>query len=97
MTTTRARFEPEFKKDAVALVTEQNYSVANAAQAVGTSETNIRRWMKLLNQEASGERLPSGDREELVRLTRENKELRIEKEILKKASVRSSRQCNAII
>ncbi|MFT5102252.1 MAG: transposase [Planctomycetaceae bacterium] len=87
MTTTRATFEPEFKKDAVALVTEQNYSVANAAQAVGTSENNIRRWMKLLNQEASGERLPSGDREELVRLRRENKELRIEKEILKKASV----------
>jgi transposase len=94
MTTTRARFEPEFKKDAVALVTEQNYSVANAAQAVGTSENNIRRWMKLLDQQSSGERLPSDDHEELARLRRENKELRVEKEILKKASVASIDHCN---
>ena len=34
----RRRFTPEFKQEAVALVTEQGYSIARAAQAVGTRE-----------------------------------------------------------
>ena len=88
MTTERKRrkFTPVFKKDAVALVTEQGYSIAKAAQAVDTSENNLRRWKKELAQEATGERLNTDERAELARLRRENKELRMEKEILKKAS-----------
>lgn len=82
----RARFAPEFKQEAVALVTEEGYSVAKAAKAVNTSENNLRRWMAHLEQEASGERLNGDERAELQRLRRENKELRMEKEILKKAS-----------
>ena len=83
---TRRRFTPEFKKDAVALVTEQGYSIAKAAQAVDTSENNLRRWKKELELEATGERLNADERAELARLRREVKELRMEKEILKKAS-----------
>ena len=67
-------------------MTEQGYTVAKAAQAVDTSENNLRRWKKELEQEASGERLNADERAELARLRRENKELRMEKEILKKAS-----------
>jgi transposase len=70
----------------LALVTEQGYTMAQAAQAVDTSENNLRRWKKELEQEARGERLGAQEREELARLRRENKELRMEKEILKKAS-----------
>ena len=83
---TRRKFTPDFKKDAVALVTDQGYSIAKAAQAVDTSENNLRRWKKERAQEASGERLTADERAELARLRRENKELRMEKEILKKAS-----------
>ncbi|WP_419609732.1 transposase, partial [Thiolapillus sp.] len=79
-------FTPEFKKDVVALVTEQGYSIAKAAQAVDTSENNLRRWKKELEQEAQGDRLTAEERAELVRLRRENKERRMEKEILNKAS-----------
>ena len=82
----RRHFTPEFKKDAVALITEQGYSVSKAARAVEVSENNLRRWKKELEQEASGERLNADERAELARLRRENKELRMEKEILKKAS-----------
>ena len=82
----RGKFTPEFKKDAVALVTEQGYSIAQAAQAVDTRENNLRRWKKALEQEAVGERLNTDERAELARLRRENKALRMEKEILKKAS-----------
>lgn len=83
---TRRKFTLEFKKDAVGLVIEQGYSVAKAAQAVGVNENNLRRWKKELAQESTGERLNSDERIELARLRRENKELRMEKEILKKAS-----------
>ena len=82
----RRNYTEDFKRDAVALVTEQGYSIAKAAQAVDTSENNLRRWKKELEQEASGERLNADERAELARLRRENKELRMEKEILKKAS-----------
>jgi len=83
---TRQSYTPEFKQEAVTLVTEQDYSVAKAAQAVDVNENNLRRWIKELEQEITGERMTSDERVELVRLRRENKELRMEKEILKKAS-----------
>ena len=56
MTTERKlrNFTPEFQKDAVALVTEQFHSIAKAAQVVDTSESNLRRWKKELEQEAKG-------------------------------------------
>ena len=89
MTTERKRrkFTAEFKKDAVGLVTEQDYPIAKAAQAVDTSENNLQRWKKELEREASGEGLNVDERAELTRLRRENKALRMEKEILKKATV----------
>ena len=73
----KRQFTPEFKRETVALITEQGYSIAKAAQAVGTTDTNVRRWKTELEAEASGERLNSDERAELVRLRRENKELRI--------------------
>ena len=82
----RRKYTPEFKKEAVGLVTEQGYPMAKAAQAVDTSENNLRRWKKDLEQEAKGERLSADERAELARLRREVKALRMEKDILKKAS-----------
>ncbi|WP_226648085.1 transposase [Microbulbifer variabilis] len=83
---TRRHFKPEFKKDAVALVSEQGYSISKAAEVVGTTTNNLRRWIKELKQEESGVRLGADERTELGRLRREVKQLRMEKEILKKAS-----------
>ena len=82
----RRQYAPEFKKEAVALVTEQGYSIAKAAQVVDAGENNLRRWKKELAQEAGGARLNADERAELARPRRENKELRMGKEILKKAS-----------
>ena len=83
---TRRKFDDEFKREAVKLVTEQGYSVAKAAEAVNVNENNLRRWKSELDSEAKGERLCSDERAELARLRKEVKELRMEKEILKKAS-----------
>ena len=83
---TKHHYSGDFKREAVALITEQNYSVTEAAATVGTSPKNLRRWKQVLTEEASGERLTPDERAELHRLRRENKQLQMEREILKKAS-----------
>jgi len=49
----RKQFTPEFKRETVALITEQGYSIAKAAQAVGTTDTNVRRWKSELEAAVS--------------------------------------------
>lgn len=63
----------------MALITKQGYSMAKTAQAVDTSEGNLRRRKKEMKQETGGERLLTDERADLARLRRENKELRMEK------------------
>jgi len=87
MTTKQRRNYPEdFKRDAVSLVTEQGYSIAEAARSLGIGAGLLGRWKREYEAQATGEELDKDEREELKRLRRENRELRMEKEILKKAS-----------
>lgn len=79
-------YTKQFKEETVALVTEQGYTVIEAAEAVGVRPNQIYNWKQLLAEEVSGARLTGEDREELLKLRKEVKKLRIEKEILKKAS-----------
>jgi transposase len=79
-------YTQQFKEETVALVTEQGYSVTDAASAVGVRPNQIYNWKKRITDETSGVRLSGEEREELLRLRKENKKLKIEKEILKKAS-----------
>jgi transposase len=90
MTKKRRTYTPEFKTEAVKLVTEQGYSVAEAARSLGIHETLLRSWKQTL--EAQGDqafpghgKLPAIE-EELRRLHAENKRLRAERDILKKAT-----------
>ncbi|WP_238211947.1 transposase, partial [Caballeronia novacaledonica] len=41
----RREFSEEFKREAVALVLEQGYTVTKAAKALGIGETALRRWI----------------------------------------------------
>jgi len=82
----RRSFPEDFKRDAVALVTEQGYKVSEAARSLDIHENVLRKWKQTLEQKETGETLNVDEREELKRLRRENRELRMEKEILKKAS-----------
>ncbi|UCQ53560.1 transposase [Edwardsiella tarda] len=43
----KRRFTPEFKKEAVALVTEQDYTVARAAVLLGISDKTLHTWVTL--------------------------------------------------
>lgn len=80
------QYPKEFKDEAVALVLEQGYSVPEAAKSLGIAANMLYRWKELQEQQADGKVLAEDERDELKRLRKENKELRMEKDILKKAS-----------
>jgi transposase len=81
-------YPPEFRAEAVRLVRDGGRSISAAAKDLGVSSESLRHWVK---QDAldSGQRkdgLTSDERKELVRLRRENRDLREDREILKKAA-----------
>lgn len=83
---TNRAYTQEFKKEAVALVTNEGYSVAKAAESLGIRANLLYRWKDNEEAQNTGAAPTSEERAELVRLRKEVKELRMEKEILKKAS-----------
>lgn len=83
---TYKQYSKEFKEEAVALVREQGYSVPEAANSLGIASNILYRWKMQIEAQLENKLLSEDEREELKRLRKENKNLRMEKEILKKAS-----------
>jgi transposase len=83
----RKRYDRDFKLSAVRLVTEQGYTLAQAAQSLGISGQSIREWKVQLAGEGVVFTPPHETAaEEIRRLRAENKRLLLEREILKKAA-----------
>ena len=80
------RYPQAFKEEAVALVTEQGYSVAEAASSLGIRANQLYDWKAKQEASKKNAALSADERTELQRLRKENKRLLMEKEILKKAS-----------
>jgi len=89
MTDKRRTYTAEFKREAVRLVTDHGYAVAEAARNLGLNAHMLRRWKSEVEQTTHGAFPGNGrvsrDHEELQRLRDENKRLRMERDILKKA------------
>jgi len=86
---TRRQYSPEFKKEAVSLVEKEGYTVSEAARNLGIRANMLGRWRrqaKLLANAFPGTGHQSPETEELRRLREENRKLRLEREILKKAA-----------
>lgn len=81
----RRKYTEAFKREAVALVTEQGYKLSEAARSVGVNANLLSKWRDRFAEEAAGTRLTGDEREELKQLRKENRLLKMEKEILKKA------------
>ena len=80
------QYPKEFKEEAVSLVREQGYSVSEAAKSLGIATNMLYKWKEKIESELDGKVLAEDERAELKRLRKEVKDLRMEKEILKKAS-----------
>ncbi|MCP4536186.1 MAG: transposase [Chloroflexi bacterium] len=82
------RYGKEFKLGAARLVVEQGYTHAEAAERLGVAAWSIGRWIKQLREsgELPSKNQPVAESEELKGLRKENKQLRMENDILKKAA-----------
>ena len=83
------RFSDDFKRDAVRLVVDEQYTFKAAAKAVGVSEKSLRDWHKRFalppkpcGEDATVEAL----REESKRLRKQLRRAELERDILKKAT-----------
>jgi transposase len=85
----RRAYTKEFKAETVRLVIEGKRSIAEVARDLDLTESALRQWVHQAQVDAGrgkpGE-LTTAEREELARLRREVKTLRLEREILKKAA-----------
>ncbi len=83
----RRSFTPEFKAHTVELVRTSGKSVGEVCRDLDLTETAVRRWLVQADID-TGRRdgLTTAEREELTRLRRENRVLREEREILRKAA-----------
>ena len=94
----RKKYSKEFKLDAVSLVLDQNYSRAEAARSLGLNSNMLCRWV--LEQRTDGGQAFRGngkltpEQEEIRQLKNQVKNLRMEKEILKKATVFFAKETN---
>jgi transposase len=96
MAKTRRTFTPEFKAEAVKLVTEQGRSFVEAAHDLDIGESTLRSWRQAIaaggEQAFPGRGNPPAHEEELRRLRAENKRLLMERDILKKATAFFARE-----
>ena len=80
----RGSYPPEFKAEAVRLVRTSTTPLKTIARDLGVSTFTLREWVKRAEAGSASSGLKESERLELLRLRRENRELRLEREILKK-------------
>ena len=87
----RRIYDDEFKRDAVRLVTNNSYGVSETAQRLGINAKLLGRWKREAEARANGVFSGNGhvstERDEMIRLRKENQRLRMERDILKKTVV----------
>ncbi len=82
----RRQYTDEFKAEAVRLVVEEGYAVSEAARNLDINANMLRRWRAELSQDPADRRQVLDEKEELRQLREEVRRLKLEREILKKAT-----------
>ena len=93
----QGRYTKEFREEAVKLVTEEKLSLPEAARRVSLPPSTIGNWVKAYKAGRLGEvgktyRPLTEVEMELSRVKKENSELKIERDILKKAAAYFARE-----
>jgi len=106
MPITRPPYSPEFRQQVIDLVRAGRAPVSLSKEFEPTAET-IRKWVAAADREeggrrngdtqaAAGDGLSATERDELARLRRENKQLRVERDILSRAAAWFARETGAV-
>lgn len=91
-------YPPEFRAEAIELVRTGDRSQRQVALALGISYETLRQWVRQADLD-NGKRkdgLTTEERDELRKLRRENRQLLIEREILKKAAAFFAKETSPI-
>jgi transposase len=92
----RRHFESSYKLDVVRMVKEQGLSLGQVCQSLALGETAVRRWVRQYEAELSGAagigKPLTPEQQRLRQLETENKQLRQDCDILKKASAFFARE-----
>ena len=88
----RKQYTKEFKLDAVSLVLDQGYMISEAARSLEINANVLGRWIKEHQSDNDGQSFRGNgkltpEHEEIRRLKSENKQLKLERQILKEAAV----------
>ena len=91
MTKVRNQYSAEFKLELIKLIEEQGQKVPDVASQYNVGKSTLEKWLQRYRAEQSGKPLATGraitpEQQELQRLKKENAQLRLERDILKKAS-----------
>ena len=81
----RPHYSPEFRAEAVKVVRTSSDSLSKIGRDLGVTIGTLRRWVDASRPKPDVS-LTDDERTELRRLRRENRELRMERDILKKAT-----------
>ena len=91
MTKVRKKYTPEFKLEMIKLVEEQGQKIGAVATQYEIGESSLKAWLKRYRAEQQGKPLDKGnalteEQREIQRLKKEVAQLKLERDILKKAS-----------
>jgi transposase len=89
MPRTRPPYPPEFRAEAVELIRSGTKSLAELSRDLGVADQTLRNWVGQADLDAGRRHdgLTTNEREELRRLRSENRTLRMERDLLRKAAV----------
>ena len=85
----RRSFAAAYKADVVRMCAAGDRSIGQVARDLGLTETSVRAWVQQATVDAGAgpaDALTTAEKQELAQLRRENRVLREEREILKKAA-----------
>ena len=82
----RRSFTDEFKAGAVRLVLDEHKTVAEVARDLDLTQSGLGRWVERARADRSNGKtgLTTAEREELAKLRKENRQLKMERDLLKK-------------
>jgi len=93
-----SKYPPEFRREAIELVRSSGRSRVEVARSLGISDNTLANWINAdrerRERDADPEALTESERAELRRLRRENAQLQMDMEILRKAAAYFAKETN---